>query len=139
MVMSDIAQHVLSLLTLSFPGESAASPPQSPPSDDYSDPQVPASAIDTLPPPSPLSNSDPDLATLRSRASHLLTVFDEPRFAPLDVPDWTGWCYAHITVRGLVQMMCAAARELGLVDGERYVLDAVCACQRERTDHPRTR
>ena len=52
MVMSDIAQHVLSLLTLSFPGESAASPPQSPPSDDYSDPQVPASAIDTLPPPS---------------------------------------------------------------------------------------
>ena len=34
--------------------------------------------------------------------------------------------------------MCAAARELGLADGERYVLDAVCACEQERTDHPTT-
>ena len=142
--MSDIAQHILSLLTLSVPGESAASPSQAPPSDDDSDPQVPASATDTFPSPSPSFNSYLGLARLRARASHLLTVFDDPRFAPLDVPDWARRCHARITVRGLVQAMCAAAQELGLADGERYVLDAVCACEpaaqeeRGRTDHSRT-
>ena len=136
--MSDIAQHILSLLTLSVPGESAASPSQAPPSDDDSDPQVPASATDTFPSPSPSFNSYLGLARLRARASHLLTVFDDPRFAPLDVPDWARRCHARITVRGLVQAMCTAAQELGLADGERYVLDAVCACEQERTDHPTT-
>ncbi|KAM5539554.1 hypothetical protein V8D89_006663 [Ganoderma adspersum] len=138
--MSDIVQHILSLLTLSIP-ESAASPL---PSDD-SDPQVPSSVTD--PAPAPSSDSDLDLATLRARVSHLLTVFDDPRYAPLDVPDWvrrTGAPHSRITVRGLVRAMCDAARELGLADGERYVLDAVCACtcadaareEQERTDQP---
>ncbi|PIL26585.1 hypothetical protein GSI_12343 [Ganoderma sinense ZZ0214-1] len=68
--MSDIAQHVLSLFT------------SSPPRDDTA--QVPAETTTAIAQDSNL----PSLAALRTRVAHILTVFDDPRYAHLDVPNW---------------------------------------------------
>ncbi|PIL26590.1 hypothetical protein GSI_12348 [Ganoderma sinense ZZ0214-1] len=118
--MSDIVQHVLSLFT------------SSPPSDESNPVQVPA---ETTPPATTIAQESdlPCLAALRTRAAHHLMVFDDPRYAHLDVPSWVRRAapqvhHVRVTVRGLIGAMCDGAAELGLADGERYVLETVCAC-----------
>ncbi|KAI1786443.1 hypothetical protein LXA43DRAFT_897927 [Ganoderma leucocontextum] len=71
---------------------------------------------------------------LRARVEAILNVFDDPRYAHLDIPDWVhratsyGAVKHNFTVRSLIRAMRDAAADLGLAEGERYVLAAVCAC-----------
>ena len=126
--MSDIVQHILSL----FSPNSAQSETNATPPVDIAQPDLP----------SPLPS---ELATLRARVADILTVFDDPRYAPLDTPEWVSRAsslahHARVTVRGLVRALREAATDLGLVDGERYVLTVVCACagthRKDTAKHP---
>ena len=73
---------------------------------------------------------------LRSRVESILAVFDDPHCTHLDIPDWVrratsvhpGFFRRQFTVRNLIGVMRDSAASLGLADGERYVLEAVCAC-----------
>ncbi|KAI1782908.1 hypothetical protein LXA43DRAFT_931991 [Ganoderma leucocontextum] len=71
---------------------------------------------------------------LRARVEAILDVFDDPRYAHLDIPDWVhratsyGTVRHAFTVRSLIRAMRDAAADLGLAESERYVLAAVCSC-----------
>ena len=85
-----------------------------------------------IPPP----QSSTPIDELRARVESILTVFDDPHCTHLDIPDWVrratsvhpGFFKRQFTVRNLIRAMRDSAASLGLADGERYVLDAVCAC-----------
>ena len=118
--MSDIAQHILSLFSLNHQSQSTANPSTPPADSDTSQSNLSPSLIC-------------ELATLRAQVADILTVFDNPRFASLDTPEWVYRAsplphHACVTVRGLVRALREAAADFGLADGERYVLTAVCAC-----------
>ena len=118
--MSDIAQHILSLFSLSPASNQSEANMTAPPTGTAAQPDLP----------SPLAS---ELAALRAQVADILTVFNDPRFASLDTPEWVYRPsplahHARITVRGLVRALREIGADLGLVDGERYVLTAVCAC-----------
>nr|VWO99194.1 Polyamine oxidase (EC [Ganoderma boninense] len=123
--MSDVSQHILSL----FPLDLLSEPP---PADQSSPAPGPADAT-TLATDIAREKDLPSLATLRIRVADILAVFDDPRYAHLDVPDWVPRAaplahHVRPTIRGLINAVCDAAAELGLLEGERYVLETVCAC-----------
>ncbi|KAI1792813.1 hypothetical protein LXA43DRAFT_1060492 [Ganoderma leucocontextum] len=84
--------------------------------------------------PPPTFESTQAIEALRARVDTILTVFDDPRYAHLDIPDWVHRATIHMplghhfSVRNLIRAMRDTADDLGLVDGERYVLTAVCMC-----------
>ena len=84
----------------------------------------------------PLAQTSTPIDHLRARVESILTVFDDPRCTYLDIPDWArratsvhpGFFKRQFTVRNLISAMRDSAASLGLADGERYVLEAVCTC-----------
>ena len=83
------------------------------------------------------STSPITIETLRARVASFLTVFDDPRYVHLDVPDWVRRATPHcdasaddhgFTVRNLIRAMCDTTAALDIPEGERYVLVTVCAC-----------
>ena len=85
------------------------------------------------------SPASPPINELRARAEATLKIFDEPGYAHFDIPGWAHRAAPHrvfhwehpFTVRTLIRVMRDTATDLGLTEGERYVLAAVCACADE--------
>ena len=71
---------------------------------------------------------------LRHLVEEYLRVFDEPLCQHLDIPSWVHTVSPSaasgdlFTARKLIRAMYNTAADLGLDDGERYVLSAVCSC-----------
>ncbi|KAI1783520.1 hypothetical protein LXA43DRAFT_1102434 [Ganoderma leucocontextum] len=86
-------------------------------------PQVPHPLIP------PMSNLGPGLT---SSPSLLLTPVNEMHWVRRVTPN--GAIRHGFTVRKFIRVMRDTASNLGLVDGERYVLDAVCACADDDSD-----
>ncbi|KAI1785146.1 hypothetical protein LXA43DRAFT_1100654 [Ganoderma leucocontextum] len=108
-------------------------------------PQVPHPLTPPMSNLGPGGSSSPSLllTPVNERRAHvevILSIFDDPRYAHLDLPDWVrrvtpnGAVRHGFTARKFIRVMRDTASNLSLVDGERYVLDAVCACADNDSD-----
>lgn len=80
---------------------------------------------------------------LYAQAQKHLKIFDNELYASLDIPEWVSRVSSHtalqpiyrgFTVRKLVDTMYRTAEDLGLEDGKKYVMAAVCSCAVEARD-----